>query len=144
MLLILIAPVFAAATETGGPDRLEGVHSGVGVGMSWYAQTSVSEGTSSSHTSVSSYTSLRLRLGKRWAIEPTLTLSRSGGTDSEEGSTVTVSDHWDRYSVGVRVRPLIASVDRVDLVGAIGAWHTREWWQQLTANSDDGRVRPAP
>lgn len=137
MLLLLIAPVFAAATETGGPDRLEGVHFGVGVGMGWYTQTSIAYGEPYSYASVSSYTSLRLRLGKRWAIEPTLTLSRSGGTDSEEGSTVTVSDHWDRYSVGVRVRPLIASVDRVDLVGALGARHARVWWHQLTDDSDD-------
>lgn len=136
MLFLLIAPVLAAATETGGPDRLEGVHLGVGVGMSWYTQTSISDGDSSSYTSISSYTSLRLRLGKRWAIEPALTLSRSGGTDAEA-----VKEKTDRYSVGVRVRPLIASVDRVDLVGALGAWHTRQWWLQLTERSGEEAER---
>lgn len=137
MLFLLVAPVLAAATEAGGPDRLEGVHFGVGVGMGWYTQTAISEGESYSYASVSSYTSLRLRLGKHVAIEPTLTLSRSGGRDSEDGSTVMVSDQTDRYSVGVRVRPLIASVDRVDLVGALGASHSRQWWQRLTDDSDD-------
>lgn len=137
MLLFLIAPVFAAATETGGPDRLEGVHVGVGVGMGWYTQTSISDGESYSYAAVSSYTSLRLRLGKRWAIEPSVRLYRSGSTESEDGSPVIVSEHSDGYSLGVRVRPLIASVDRIDFVGALGAWHTRQWWRQVTDDPGD-------
>jgi hypothetical protein len=132
MLLALIAPVFAEAT-----DRLEGVHFGVGVGMGWYTYTTTYEGQYSTSASVSSYTSLRLRLGKRWAIEPTLTLARSGGTETQEDSAVTVSEQSDRYVVGVRVRPLIASVDRVDFVGAVGVRHGRQWWKKLTDNADD-------
>lgn len=140
-----MASAFAAAAPVespvelpaDGPERLEGVHFGVGVGMGWYTHTTTLDGQAYSTAQVSSFTSIRLRLGRRWAIEPTVVLARSGGTSSAEDSTTTISQHTDRYSVGVRVRPLIASVDRVDVVGAIGARHTRVWWEQLTDTSDD-------
>lgn len=132
MLLLLLGPVFAAE-----PDRLEGVHFGIGVGAALYSATTLSDGDVYSYTSVSSYTSLRLRLGQRWALEPALRLGRSGSSDAEEGDPTTVTEHADAYSVGMRVRSRLATVDQVDLVAAVGAWHTREWWRRVTDNPED-------
>lgn len=132
MLLLLLGLVFAAE-----PDRLEGVHFGVGVGAALYSATTLSDGDVYAYTSVSSYTSLRLRLGQRWAIEPALRLGRTGSSDVEEGDPTTVTEHADAYSVGMRVRSRLATVDQVDLVAAVGAWHTREWWRRVTDNPED-------
>jgi hypothetical protein len=135
MLLTLVAAALAEPTPV--TDRLPGVHFGVGVGLGLYLHTETYDDQLLSVASVSSYTSMRVRLGRRFALEPTFRIGRTGGREENGDGVVSTTEHTDSYAVGLRVRPLLASVDRVDLVGLFGATHTRSWREELTGTGDD-------
>src|SRR4051812_31940217 len=105
--MLLCALALATPVPTSSPlptDRLKGLHLGMGVGFGLYARTEFFSGESVTAVSVSSYTSLRLRFGRTFALEPTFRIERSGGKDTVEGSEVITLHHEDSFTVGLRFR----------------------------------------
>lgn len=140
MLLPLITIAAAAPVE-----RLDGVHLGIGVGLGWYSYTMVSGDEVLSQASVSSFAGARVRLNRRWGIEPSVLVLHTdeAGSTRSQGITYSNTLQTTQWQAGLRTTRVAGSLDRVDLLMAIGVSGGRVNFVSTATQTDVNESEPA-